>query len=414
MRSKMANGKGVGTAILGVALAALLLVTACAPAPTTVGAKTVETAAILPVTGAAAESVQMMLFGTEDYLRYFNEQEGIPGVTIELLWGDTAMQTSQFYSLYEKFSSRGVPVMRAIDVIPLDGLKQRFAKDGVVMFGDATGYQAMIYSPGWRYFESPTPAERFAVVAEHFMENWKEERAPRLAFVGIQSLWADDPQPLGKEYARSLGFEILPSEMVPHVVLDATANLLRLKDEGADFVYMQTIPSSLGPVLRDAERLGLLGQIHFGGTQTGMSEKVIEMTGAASEGFLYSMIAPWFDETEVPGIRLMIDKQMEYRGKVFRDTTYENGWIETAVQCEAIRRAIGSVGYDNLDGAAIKEALDNMKDFDVNGLASVTYRPLDHRGITKLAICEIKGGKIVRMSNWREVPSLVPEGLVRE
>jgi ABC-type branched-subunit amino acid transport system substrate-binding protein len=70
-----------------------------------------------------------------------------------------------------------------------------------------------------------------------------------------------------------------------------------------------------------------------------------------------------------------------------------------------MRRAIENVGYENLDGRAIKEALDGMKDFDVYGLASITYKPDDHRGSAKMAVYQVRGGKIVRVSDWREVPS---------
>jgi hypothetical protein len=168
--------------------------------------------------------------------------------------------------------------------------------------------------------------------------------------------------------------------------------------------------------LRDAERLGLLSQMHFTGSELGMPEETIELTGVASEGYLMSKVLPWFDETEVPGIKLMIDKQMEYHGKVKENMGYESGWIMGTLACEAIKGAIEHVGYENLDGAAMKEVLDNMKDFDVYGLASVIYRdrPLDHRGITKLAAYEVMGGKIARVTDWREAPTLVPEGLIRE
>jgi hypothetical protein len=172
----------------------------------------------------------------------------------------------------------------------------------------------------------------------------------------------------------------------------------------------------VGPVLRDAERLGLLGQMHFAGAELGMPESTIQMTGAASEGYLMAKVFPWFNETEVPGIRMMLDQQMKYRGTVAKDSGYQAGWVMGALACEAIKRAIEDAGYDNLDGAAMKEVLDNMQDFDIYGVASVTYkdRPLDHRGITKLAVYEVKDGKIVRATDWREAPSLVPEGLIRE
>ncbi|MFC1970046.1 ABC transporter substrate-binding protein [Chloroflexota bacterium] len=418
MKDRMVQGKRLGVAILAVALAALLLVTACAPAPTApAGEKTVEVAGIMPLTGAASGPIQMQLLGFQDYFRYFDEQEAIPGVSIKFLWGDTMMQYAVFASNYEKSVMRGIPLIFATESIPVEGLKGRFAKDEVVVMGSATGFQDMCYSPGWRYFISPTLAEQFAVVAEYFKGNWKEARPPRFAFVGMDFTWGYEPQAEGTKYAQSLGFEVLPPEIVPFIVLDATTQLLRLKEEGADLVYLQALPSAVGPVLRDAERLELLGQMHFAGNPIGMPESVIKMTGVASEGFLMPFTSPWFDETEVPGIKLMIDNRMKYHNeKVQRDASYRNGWIEAAIACEAIRRTIENVGYDNLDGAAIKEALDNMKDFDVYGLASITYkdRPLDHRGITTLAVYEVRDGKEVRLSDWRESPTLVPEGLIRE
>jgi branched-chain amino acid transport system substrate-binding protein len=411
MNSRTLKGKKVGIAILALALAVLLLVTACAPAPTAIVGKTVEVAANVPLTGGGGPSTQVMMPGISDYIRYFNEQEGITGVSIKYTWADTAMQYAQFYSNYEKFVERGIPLMIALETAPLDGLKERFAKDEVVVLGSATGFQDMCYSPGWRYFQCPTPAEQFAVVADYFMENWKEARPPRVAFVGIESQFGVDPQTEGTKYAQSLGFEVLPPETVPYIVIDATTQLLRLKAEGADLVYLQTINTATVPILRDAERLGLLGQMHFAGTETGMGESSIQGAGAAGGGYLMPMLTPWFDETDNPGIKLMIDLQTEYRGTVVRDPSYRNGFVVAAVACEAIKQAIDNVGYENIDGAAVKEALDNMEDFDVYGLASITYkdRPSDHRGITQAAVYQVKDGRIVRLSDWQELPTLWTE-----
>jgi len=46
-----------------------------------------------------------------------------------------------------------------------------------------------------------------------------------------------------------------------------------------------------------------------------------------------------------------------------------------------------------------------MKGFDVYGLASVTYKPDDQRCVTKVAMHEVRGGEIIRISDWREVLS---------
>ncbi len=49
-----------------------------------------------------------------------------------------------------------------------------------------------------------------------------------------------------------------------------------------------------------------------------------------------------------------------------------------------------------------------MKDFDVDGIAKITFGLEDRRGIRSYAVHQVQGGKIVRVSDWREAPILVP------
>ncbi len=406
MKNRLVWRKWPGV-IVAAGLVVALLLTACAPGPTVEG-KRVEVAAIWGMTGPAAASLQIQTAAIEDYFRYFNEQEAIPGVSIELSWGDDMLQMPLLYSHYERFVERGMPLIFMEEATGLVGLEDRFEKDEVVIVMPGSGYQEANYPPGWRYGTTPTLAEQAAAVLEYFIGNWQEERSPRLALIGIESPWGYEPR-YAIGYAQSLGFEVLPPETVPFVTLDATVQLLRLKDSGADLIYIQGLPMASGPALKDAERLGLLGQIQFAGHQSSMGERVIQMTGAASEGYLMPRPFPWFDETEIPGIELMLDTQMKYHGKVAREGECFFAWASARVVCEAIKRTIENVGYENLDGAAIKEGMDSIKDFDVYGLATVTYTPDDHRGVTKVAIYQVKEGKIVRVTDWREAPVLPTE-----
>jgi branched-chain amino acid transport system substrate-binding protein len=405
MRNRIIKEKRLGISILTIALTVLLLLTACAPA-STVGGKTVQIGHVDPYTGAGSVSVQLVGAGLQDYIRYFNEQEAIPGVNIEVVWADSMRQFPQWYTHYQRFVERGIPVIVADDTQGLT--TPNFEKDGVVALA-AGGTQEASYPPDWRYAESLTNVEQAAAVMNYFMENWQEERPPRFAFIVMDSAWAYEVEDGGTKYAQSLGFEVLPKEVVPFVVLDATPQLLRLKDEGADLVYIQGLAPSSGPTLRDTERLGLLGQIQFAGHASSMGERVIEMAGVASEGYLIARAFPSFAETEVPGIKLMLDNQMEYHGKEMREDEYIHGWVRGVIACEAIKRAIENVGYENVDGVAIKEALDSFQDFDVYGLCGITYTPEDHRGNTKIAIYEVRDGKLVRVTDWLEAPMLVPE-----
>ena len=49
-----------------------------------------------------------------------------------------------------------------------------------------------------------------------------------------------------------------------------------------------------------------------------------------------------------------------------------------------------------------------MVDFDVDGLVRITFGPEDRRGSSDFAVYQVQGGKIVRLSDYHEVPILVP------
>ena len=66
------------------------------------------------------------------------------------------------------------------------------------------------------------------------------------------------------------------------------------------------------------------------------------------------------------------------------------------------------VSYENLDGPALKRALESMKDFDVDGMVKISFGPGDRRGNQTYAVYQVQGGKIVRITDRREVPILVP------
>jgi branched-chain amino acid transport system substrate-binding protein len=404
MKSRMAKRKQLVVGILAIALAALLLLTACAPAPI-VGEKPAQFGWILPLTGGGASAMGAAMSGAQDYLRYLNEQEAIPGLYIECLWRDTALQVALGIGHYERFIAAGMPLIAVADPALVAALKGRYERDEVVGFiTGVPGHGDMYPDPGWYYTSAPITSERAAAGLQYFMENWKEERSPRLAFMHVDHATGYAVR-YATGYARSLGFEVLPPEVVPLVPLDTTVQLLRLREDGADLVYILHSAEATGTILRDAERLGLLGEFQFMGDAMTMGDRAIKLAGAATEGYLVTRPVPWFDETDVPGIKLIIDNMMKYHGEVRRDGEYFAGWVGVAVICEAMRRVIEDLGYENLDGPATKEALDGMKDFDVYGVATITYRPGDHRGSTKMAVYEVRGGEQVRLSDWREAPS---------
>jgi len=408
MGNRMIKGKGLW--VLAVALTALLLVTSCAPAPTTPASgekKVVEIGNLTPLTGPASTAEHPCYQGILDYARYFNEEKGIPGVTIKVVWLDMGREMGRFISGYRVLVDRGLPLIFSNDTTSLETLRAQFERDQIpFLAGTTTG--PVVYPPGWVFCGWATFGEATTGVFDYFMENWKEERPPRLNFFAADSPFGRGPAEEGTKYAESIGFEVLPIELSGYAVIDATPQLLRIQGREADLVYIQNIIPGAGPIMRDVERLGLHDKIQFSGTEWIMGETLINMAPVGVEGFLSPRSLPWFDETEIPGIKKIIDIQQRYHGEVQERPERMAGWVYGAIMCEAVKRAVEEVGYENLDGPAVKRALESMKDFDVDGLVKITYGPERRRGSRMIATHQIQGGKIVRVSDWREAPILVP------
>ena len=403
--NRIMSGKGLW-AILAIALVALLA--ACAP-PTTppLGGKVVQIGALPVLTGGGGSADQPAFLGFQDYIRYFNEEEGIPGVTVELVWRDSATDIQRFLSGYEMLADRGVPVIWSDLTIAYGGLGARLEKDQIPFLAGGPTATA-VYPPGWMFGAWATDGEAGSVALDYFRENWGEDRPPRLQLFVSETTFGREPAAEMTKYAESTGFEVLPLEISPLVVIDATTQLIRIQERGADLVYIQNIFTAGGPILRDVERLGLEDEMQFGGTGMVMGGQIIRMAPVGAEGFLAARGLPWIEETDIPGVKTMVDMEMKYHGEVSDAPEHQSGWVYAAIVCEALKRGIEEVGLENLDGAAVKKAFENMKDFNAAGVVKITYGPEDRRGCQTFAVYQVQGGKIVRVSDFVEAPILVP------
>ena len=404
----MVKGRHLGIAILPIALATLLFFTACAPGPPMEEKKVAKIGAILPVTGPAAAIMQVGFRNLVDYIKYFDEvgvpgMELPPGVTIELIWGDSGYEPIRAISVYERIYQ---------DVVYLDlaspvedyAIRSRLERDGIPAMTMAVD-EALVYPPGWFFAVFPTESERFAAVCDWIIENWAEECPPRVAMMGTDTPTGRAPEAMGTAYAESVGIEMLPFEVIPHMPLDVSPQLVRLEERGADYVYITTIWSAAIPILRDAERLGLLDKMRFGaGLEDNVAIPLIEALGPLADGYFGAKTFPWYTETPI-----LYDILREYEGRL--DTTGSGACTLqfVPVMIEAIRIAIEEVGYENLDGRAVKEAMYSIKDFDPHHIGRpVTYTREDHRGTPATRIYEVQGGEVVPVSDWQEAPMLVP------
>jgi branched-chain amino acid transport system substrate-binding protein len=409
MRNRKLKGKRLGIGILAVTLAALLLITACASAPSVEEKQVVKIGYIGPLTGPAGAAVQVGWRNMIDYLEYF-EEVGVPGltlprgVTIDLVWADSGHDATRTVSAYERMRDVVVffDLVTDVEVHPIKSRLERDRIAAMTMRPD----EFMMYPPGPIFSVFPTESERFAAVCDWIMENWEEERPPRVALMGPDSTSGHSPEVMGTPYAKSIGIEMLPYQTAPFVALDVTPQLLRLKELGGDYVFMTGYWPQWQSIMRDAERLGLIGKIGFtGATDDCMAIQLLEALGPAAEGYFGARSVPWYEETPI-----LYDILRKYQGRLDTSGGGASTLLYVTVPIEAIRIAIEEVGYENLNAHAVQEAMYSIKNFDPHNIGTPrSYTQEDHRGSPALRIYEVQGGEVVPASDWRDCPMLVPE-----
>ena len=409
MKNEMGKRKTACVTLLAVALTALLLFTACAPGLPVEEQKVVKIGYIAPLTGGPAAIMQTGFRNLIDWMKYYEEvgvpgMELPPGVTVELVWGDSGFEGPRAISIYERMHD-DVVFFHLPSPLEAGVLKARCERDGVAAMGMAVD-EVLMYPPSSVFTIFCTESERFAAACDWIMENWEEERPPRIGMMGTDTPSGRAAEVMGTAYAKSIGIEMLPFESIPYLPLDASPQLLRLADAGADVIYIQAHWGTSPAVLRDAERLGLLGKIRFAGaTEDGIGASMLDM-GPAVEGFFQTKCFPWYEEVPIVyDIFRMREGRLDTQGGVACTLQYG------PVAVEAVRIAIEEVGYENLDAPAVKEAMYSIKDFDPHNLGRpVTYTREDNRGSPRVIIYEIQGGRVVPASDWRDAHMLVPEG----
>jgi hypothetical protein len=121
------------------------------------------------------------------------------------------------------------------------------------------------------------------------------------------------------------------------------------------------------------------------------------------------MMLPWpTPYHDTPMIKEMVDwgKRRNAEFDYLRYSNYIGQWLQCSIMTEAIKRAMKSVGYEKLNGAAVYKELLAMRNFDTRGLSGgpISFADDLRYGNRYLQIGVIKGGKVTPSTDWFQGP----------
>jgi len=370
------------------------------------------------LTGAYAEDTAAVLAGFQDYIQYVNDEkvlapwyleETIPdNITFEVLWGDDALAPEKALTIYDDFKSQGMLVQRVSGSPEGMALKDFLIEDGIGATSQSTS-PAYLQPPGNIFTNAPIYTDEMAAIADWFMENWTESRAPRVAYLTADSaLGRNIDIPEMQAYLESVGYEFMGAQYVDMVPTSPpTTQLAWLKDKGVDLALGVMINAGSQPTIKEAVRLGmgpgLEYEITFGFGNPAHLQIFVPDMGETGNGVVVAGDFCALD-ADVEGIAFANILQDAYRPNDRNDNVmYLDGIIEGMTQVQALRLAAMAGDPANLTS---QDVLDNgfrtIMDFSTGDITvtPLTYGPEDSQGVDEVRVQQVQNGEIVEMGSY--------------
>lgn len=391
---------------IALALAALPLLPAVAAAKD----GQVVVANISAMTGPTSGTHMMCQSGTRDYLDHLNKQGGISGksgkVKVKFVAYDSQYVAAKAKDGFARLLEQDMAVWTQCASAHSDALVSDYESAKVPLVTGSQGI-ASLYSD-WAYGNYHSGiANMIRTWILWRKAEWEKAGRPGGSLV-LGTVTSDEPfVPLAlwdiDAFAQQEGVKLV-KETFPKGTTDAGPQLLRLKNEGAQQVYVIASASGAVVVLKSARALNL--GIPMTQCAAATLGDVISLGGAElAEGYQGEyFFEPMSKAASLPdsaGMKLARELWSKNHGKESPNDMYVNGVISGMVIAQGIRNALESAPPDKIDGQAIKQGLDRISGFDAQGLTRpISYVKDDHIGPKQVRYWVVKNGRVEPVSDW--------------
>jgi branched-chain amino acid transport system substrate-binding protein len=406
MRLNLGRWVGIGSLLL---LLVLVLI-ACGQtpaaqstsAPASAG-EPIKIGALFDLTGPTSDVGKFYSKGVTAYVDWKNAQGGVQGHKLELLYADYAYQPPKAEELYTKYVTQDkVVVFSGWGTADTEALKGKITQDKIPFV--SASYAATLGDPAqtpYNFLVGTTYSDQLIIAQKWALEDWRQKGntgVPKFAYLINDSPFGKSPVEDGKQHAVANGVPeplVVPS---PKGATDLTAQLTQIKDSGANYVFLQNVPSPAALALKNAKALGMTPQTQFVCLNWCANGVLIKLAGDAAEGIVGALP---FDPTDAEGAKQALAyataQNLDIAGG---EGVYVQAWWSMAILAEGMERTL--TAGKPVTGENMKAALETLKDFNTGGVvAPITFTTTDHRGNKSLKMYQVKGGK------WEPITDLV-------
>ncbi len=386
-------------------------------------------------TGETASVAQVYAQGVTDALDYINSHGGVGGRRIALETVDYGYDPSRAVSAYRDWQARLHPVaVLGWGTADTEALVDQVTHDQVVFLSgsasghltDPTGRSGRTSAAPYNFFYGPSYSDGCRGAVQWAAEDWRrtgganssaflqDVNRPRFVYMGDNHPYPNAPLAACTDYARDLGFEVLPPIRYSLAPGNFAAHCQALRESHAQYVFLGNTVESNVALVQACASTGVNAQ--FMTNMYGWDETAAQQAGASGNGMVWVVTAaPW--DSPAPAMALVreVSRVSDSAGSVRRPVHYMRG-VCTAF---LLRDALGSAGgmQGGITGANVRAALEQMNNHVPNGLEGVcqpsTWTAQDHRGSTRIVLyrSNVTGGQVAMSEVYSTNLPLRPDWL---
>ncbi len=325
-------------------------------------------------------------FATDDAIAAINGSGGICGADLAVVFNETNYNVDLEIEAYEKTRDEALIIFTYASGATV-ALADRFNEDEIVSFAAGVNGPAIYGSPnGYTIGDIPIYSDQFAGFVEWVNDNWadiKPEGAGDTPVVGVIG-WANAfgsgaTTPEALAYIEALGVTVLPlEEQAISPDADVTGQIQNMLVNGANVIYNQNLSFSVAQVIGTVRALGVWDDVIVGGVSWTFNGDVINFLGenAALAAGYYGIVphATWADTN----LEIVQESQAAFDAGGYPETEKSNTYLLTYATFFAVRdiveHAINVDGFENLSGATILAAANDLGIVDARGLFEFDFR----------------------------------------
>lgn len=363
-------------------------------------AKEIKVGAVINLTGPASTWGQFHAKGMKDYMRYVNEVKGgIGGNKINLTIVDHAYKVPEAIKFIKKFCTEDkMDITATWDAGSGIMCKPIIQKYKVPNINFST-YQGILKPPvDYAYLPYGSYIMDSYAVLEYIKNIHKGASAPKVGLLTYNNAYGKSIHAASKEYAEKHNVNIVAIEQFPPKTLDLNTELLRLKQKGAEYIFMQCLPSAILMALQSADRIKY--DVPFFGTWTSTDPDFFKRGKGLIRNRMHMQFPGGLPVDGTPGMKVMQELWKKYKTVTSFDASYWEGVVVAMIMERAFQRANEKFGEVN--SQTINQALQTFRNEDFGGLfPNLTYTNTDHSGSWKARIVKInENGTYTPLTNF--------------